>query len=542
MSRPGEDSFVVDQILFGPGPDGVEPMRSSISTAHRAEVWKNRLLPLVRLESFSAYPAPNTSLSYFSFGQKEPEVVVLRREDSGRTNGRGVAHALIGSPQVLVPYRALALQGWPGWVGKILDDTVAPTLDGRTLPSDPPPPVINEEFLVEFVAAVLRAPSPHLTVVGAYQEDPIQLMHGLVDVLGPLFEGTDRQRRWTFSGYEREVSASCKNAAEIAFLPALVDGATKAGQLVDLSQDGSADRDWQAEVAKRLVEQYFRAGPGAVADGLRTSGATHDTLFSLRLEVLRHFYSGGPPLPQPTRVAAVSQSSVQPVQVEVVPVPKDTPAQQYRSESLSEHRRLVARLKDAKTEAEVHEVVGQLVELGPAAGAVERRWIRDELLTPKFLDRRLDDLGRITSQLYPVVIAQSFGNQLQDLRADETPTLVSVSNLVGRHETSPYLTGELLFQASRAGKVELLLAAFGLREVRGRGLFIAEPDWAAHFCPDPARHDPVKAPPPGAGLPDPWRGSGLSLGRLIADNRAVVSVTLVLVFLIGLLVGVLNGG
>lgn len=542
MSRPAAELSTVDQIVFGHGPDGVAAMRSSLDSAHQAAVWDQRLLPLARLEAFSGNPAPAQSLSYFGFGK---DVAVLRRVDSGRTNGRNVAHALVGSPQVLGPFRALALRDWPDWVDEVLDETTVHALDGHTLPAGPEPALIRPDLLRVLVAATLRAPSPHLTVIGAPQEQPVPLVQGLLELLSPLFAGSDRERHWTFSGYEREVSASCKNAAEITFMPVFHEGVTTtAGKVVDLASDDAGD-DWVAEVARRLVSQYFAEGRQTVAAEIEAASATRPTSFERRLDALRAHYVDEPAaslVPQQLTPQAEQPDPVRATPAETGPgtthgLPQ--PSAGRSSEQPSEHRLLVTRLRQVQRPAEVREVVGRFTELGPAGRSSERRWVRTQLLSEAFLDGRLDELGRSDGRIYPVVVRQSFGGELQDVRREDLPALTELGRLVSRHQTSPFLIRELLDQAAAAKKAELLLAAYGLREMRNHGLLVADPVWAAHFCPDPGRHRPAPGP---SGAGNDWAAPGVPPGRAVLENWLVVVVTLVLAFVLGLVVGVVNIG
>ncbi len=606
MSGPGEPA--VDQLVFAPGANGVACLGTSLPQS-RSLPWEQRLLPLVRLQSFSGQQVPDSSLSYFSFDRMG--VAVVRRVNDGWSAGRHSAHAVVGRPEVLTPARALAMASWSGWVGHADQDGLMDQLTREDLPGGavegPRPP---GGWLTALVAAHLREPRANLTVVGVAEDDRIPLLRGLVGVLEPVWAGSELSRRWTFSTHEQSVDQRLKHAAEVVFLPGFEKGVTLyAGSLVRL--DSAPADDWQAEAATVLVDEYLR-GEG-VAAMLADAGVPAEAGVAGRLELLRRLAVARS---EPTVVLPVHTSATywglhpdsSSGTTEVVGASRRSVAGQDEAEDVRaaiaggtgglvdstggisgattgsadaggtagsagadgtrsgaggtsggttgsvggaggtaggaeaepapDRLALAKELVAADGPAEAARVLAALAEAGPEESPGVRFAIRGALLDRRFAGGRVDAIGEHLPQVYPVVTRLCFGDRMADLRLEDRPTLEAVGDLVLDNRTSSGLVRALVEEAAAAGKSDLLLPAIGVRELRHQSVRVGPPQWSGMWCPAPDAHRPPPTPTP---LPAGFRVTALPAVLVWRDfllSVRILALLGVLLFMIGLIVGV----
>ncbi|MFE2755298.1 hypothetical protein ACFXGA_25175 [Actinosynnema sp. NPDC059335] len=259
MTRSEGAGVGLDRILFGSPPQGgVELLWSTVFRRRLEETWHERLVGLVRLEFNYNFDEPRSSLSYFAY--PDSTAAVMRRVGDGQTNARNSAQVLVGPVDVLTPRQALALEGWDGW--STWGD------DGAPLPPLPAPlgpaPLEHERSVAEVVAAILRKPDEPLTVVAAGPGTEVPLVRGAVELLEPLWHGSDARRRWTFSTHEKEFTATTIRLVDIAFLPGRSAEVTAVSKSVLDFTAAPPEEDWEAAAADRLVRLYREGGRAAV--------------------------------------------------------------------------------------------------------------------------------------------------------------------------------------------------------------------------------------------------------------------------------------
>ncbi|MFD4676456.1 hypothetical protein ACFWNN_42510 [Lentzea sp. NPDC058450] len=531
MPRPVDETLEVHQILFGPGPNGVEPIASTFAWQDGLGPWSNRLLPLCRLESYPDQEVPRTSLSYFSFS--EEHAAVLRRIDNGHTKSRGHAHALVGRPDLLTPERAVALAGWSGWLDRAQAD-----------PSNSFPAVVipaaghhfrvaKPDAIASLLAALLRQPTGNLTVCGAPDSDRIPLIRDCLRVAGALFSGSDIRRKWTFSTYEQTVVPSTKTAAEIVFLPGILEGITQvAGTVVDLGDattDDAADR-----IALMLAETYVAQGMNAIDSLLFKHSVADRPALQDRIALLGSLFDVSAQTPRVKPVEPVDPplaGMILTITSSESPGPIPAPEGPSPLEIAQELRR-------ADDPGRTAELVGLLCDLVPPESAAVRSRMRSQLLDAHFTTERVDIVAQHAQGAYRAILTHCLGRHLEDLTPRDHPTLAAVCGIVSRHKTSPGLVKELVNQATRTGKITLLLAALGLRDLRGQGSPGPEPAWDELFCADPAAHHAAPAAAPQSSPPRQRGARSHQAESHGGDYRLVLFVSAVLIFLLGLVVGV----
>ncbi|WP_433261852.1 hypothetical protein ACQPZF_27940 [Actinosynnema sp. CS-041913] len=580
MSRPDESE--VDQLVFAPGEHGVGCRGTSLPPGP-SRGWENLLLPLSRIQSYNTGDMPDTSLSYFAFDRFG--VAVVRRSNDGWSNGRNSAHAVVGPAAVLTPRRALSMASWDGWLSDADPARPMERLAGSDLPdgatdADRPP----SGWLTALVAAHLREPRGNLTVVGAGDADRIPLLRGLVDVLAAVWAGSDLTRRWTFSTHEQSVDHKLKNAAEVIFLPGYEPGATKfAGTLVRL--DSAPADGWEADAAATLVGEYLRSDPAALFEGLARARVPESTDVAGRLAALRHLAErrSGREVALTARGPDRSADATQELRLDDaqrgdaagVGTTQDAPSvnatRDYHAGPGTTHDfsgvgathrpaglggpetggvtpnpgpsrlELVRELRAAENPDQAARLVAALDEAGPEESQGQRYAIRGELLNPRFTGGRLDAIGYRAAGVYPVVTRLCFGDRMEDLRLDDRTTLAEVGDLVVDNRTSSFLVRAMVERSVAAGKADLLVPAFGVRELRHQGLPVATPDWSVMWCADPDAHRPPPEPPPTTATP-----ATAVLPTVVTWPDALRSFPVMvlmgaLLFVVGLLLGVTQG-
>ncbi|MFB9962064.1 hypothetical protein [Sinosporangium siamense] len=276
---------VIDQIVFswseyGPYGRGLGAQATSLAKSD-LDYWNEHLRGFAGMVNAGFVTRPAHSLCYVVIGT---EAALLHRTRGADPLSRSeVAHALVGPVAELTARLSLGLSRWP-WV------MTADLAEG--VPLSMPPVGLADladacdraidrvetrarragDQLRPMLAAALAQPGEPLSVI-TQGDDPEPLTWGMIEILDPLYSGSDLDTtwRWTFSTYETRHDPGRLWMPNLLFMPVRPGGGVRR-RIVDLA-DGVVPGDPLLNAVDSLLDAYGQGGGRRVRELLDECGA-----------------------------------------------------------------------------------------------------------------------------------------------------------------------------------------------------------------------------------------------------------------------------
>ncbi|GAB2843275.1 SLATT domain-containing protein [Lentzea nigeriaca] len=193
---------MIDQIVFAfTGTSGMGPVASSLPPAAKWD-WHEKLRQHTRL--FGAAPA--ISFSHLEF--PDGTAAVLRRAGKAGDAGRNLAHALVGSREIIALVAPSMTRWEDGWLDTAPSgdqlDALSAALFGAPVESD-----VDDSLVAPIVSLARSRPESTFSVIGVSDELRLPVVWRLRELLPAT--------TWTFSTYEK-TDADKPNLPRLIFL------------------------------------------------------------------------------------------------------------------------------------------------------------------------------------------------------------------------------------------------------------------------------------------------------------------------------------
>ncbi|WP_026423378.1 hypothetical protein [Actinokineospora inagensis] len=250
--------LLVHQLFFGFNESRGEHtlLDASFSGASARDAWASKLRNHTRLKVDGGGEVPPRAFSYLRFA--DGTAAVITRFADGHSAGRGDAHALTGTAEVLTPEIAMGLESWPEWQARSSAKRPPREITAAELAA------VADDLSVEranrvrgllgvVLTTMLPQPGAPISIINCREEDKVPLLRAIyvaADVY--LRNSLGVNRSWTFSTFEHRHGDTLENLPELVFLSAWPDERRPNRVHVDLSQPAVLSAE-----AQRLVDRMF---------------------------------------------------------------------------------------------------------------------------------------------------------------------------------------------------------------------------------------------------------------------------------------------